>query len=177
MGKYPNMADTIAELDDTDRLILQELQQDASMSIAEIAAKVSLSHNASWRRMKRLEDVGVITAKVAVLDPDSLGLGLTVFVAVKAAEHSDAWQSKFAKGVSELPQVLEVHRLSGDMDYLLKVCARSIADYDQVYRRLIAIAPMAEVRADFAMEKVKFTTALPVTRDALALPNRRREPA
>lgn len=165
MGKYPTMTDTAAELDDTDRLILQELQQDASMSIAEIAAKVSLSHNASWRRMRRLEDIGVITAKVAVLDPDSLGLGLTVFVAVKAAEHSDAWQARFSKGVGELPQVLEVYRLSGDMDYLLKVCAGSLADYDRTYRRLIAIAPMAEVRADFAMEKVKFTTALPVRRD------------
>jgi Lrp/AsnC family transcriptional regulator len=158
------MTDAAVELDDTDRLILQELQQDASMSIAEIAAKVSLSHNASWRRMKRLEDTGVITAKVAVLDPDSLGLGLTVFVAVKAAEHSEAWQERFSRGVRELPQVLEVYRLSGDMDYLLKVCAGSIADYDRLYRRLIAVAPMAEVRADFAMEKVKLTTALPVTR-------------
>lgn len=165
MGKYPNMADAIAELDDTDRLILHELQQDASMSIAEVAAKVSLSHNASWRRMKRLEDAGVITAKVAVLDPESLGLGLTVFVAVKAAEHTAAWQARFAAGVAELPQVLEVYRLSGEMDYLLKLCARSVPDYDRVYRRLIAIAPMAEVRADFAMEKVKFTTALPVTRE------------
>jgi Lrp/AsnC family transcriptional regulator len=176
MGKNPNMADAIADLDDTDRLILHELQQDASMSIAEIAAKVSLSHNASWRRMKRLEDAGVIVAKVAVLDPKSLGLGLTVFVAVKAAEHTDAWQARFASGVAELPQVLEVHRLSGEMDYLLKLCAGSVADYDRLYRRLIAIAPMAEVRADFALENVKVTTALPVIREESAA-LRRREPA
>lgn len=159
------MADSAADLDDTDRLILHELQQDASMSIAEIAAKVSLSHNASWRRMKRLEDTGVITAKVAVLDPESLGLGLTVFITVKAAEHSDTWLERFASGVRELPEVLELYRLSGEMDYLLKACVGSIADYDRVYRKLIRIAPLSEVSSSFAMEKIKFTTALPVMRE------------
>src|ERR1044072_3880755 len=137
MGKNPTMTDSAADLDDTDRLILHELQQDASMSIAEIAAKVSLSHNASWRRMKRLEDTGVITAKVAVLNPESLGLGLTVFITVKAGEHSEAWLERFAKGVRELPEVLELYRLSGDMDYLLKVCVGSIADYDRSEERRV----------------------------------------
>ena len=165
MGKNPTMADSPADLDDTDRLILQELQQDASMSIAEIAAKVSLSHNASWRRMKRLEDTGVITARVAVLNPEALGLGLTVFVSVKTTEHNDEWLERFASGVKEFPEVLEFYRLSGEADYLLKICVRSIADYDRVYRKLIRIAPLSEVTSSFAMEKIKFTTALPVTRE------------
>lgn len=165
MGKNPIMSDSPADLDDTDRLILQELQQDASMSIAEIAAKVALSHNASWRRMKRLEDTGVITARVAVLNPESLGLGLTVFVSVKTTEHNEEWLDRFASGVRDFPEVLEFYRLSGEADYLLKICARSIADYDRIYRKLIKIAPLSEVTSSFAMEKIKFTTALPVTRE------------
>ena len=132
------------------------------MARAPNAGNLGLSTNACWRRIKRLEESGVIRARVALLDERTLGLKLTVFVAVKTNEHNDAWLRKFARGIKELPEVVEFYRMSGDTDYLLKIVAQDIDDYDRVYKKLISVAPMHDVSSSFAMERIKSSTALPL---------------
>ncbi|HVI91251.1 MAG TPA: Lrp/AsnC family transcriptional regulator [Dongiaceae bacterium] len=150
------------DLDTLDIKILTQLQRDASLPVAELAEMVGLSTNACWRRIKRLEEVGVIRARVALLDPQKLGLGVTVFVSVRTNEHNDAWLQQFAKAVDSTPEVVEFYRMSGDVDYLLKVQVADIADYDRVYKQLIKKVRLTDVSSTFAMEQIKYTTAIPV---------------
>ena len=151
------------DLDQIDRRLLAILQEDATVPIAELAERVGLSQTPCWKRVRRLQDAGVITARVALLDREALDLGLTVFVAVKTGRHDEGWLTLFAAGASALPEVVEFYRMSGDVDYLLKVVVKDIAAYDRFYKRLIATAPLTDVSSSFAMEQMKYTTALPVT--------------
>lgn len=150
------------DLDTIDRRILCELQDDARLSVVELADRVGLSQTPCWKRLKRLTDAGVITRRVALVDRVKVDLGLTVFVAIKTNMHNDEWLRQFAAGVTALPEVVEFHRLSGDTDYLLKVVVSDIAAYDRFYHRLIATAPLTDVSSSFAMEQIKYTTALPI---------------
>lgn len=149
-------------IDDTDREILKILQADSTVSLEAIAEQLNVSVNTCWRRVKRLEEDGVIQARVAICDPEKLGLGQTVFVAIKTNDHSSAWLKKFAKTVTSIPEVVEFYRMAGDVDYLLKVAVQSVADYDRVYKALITKIEVADVSATFAMECLKNTTELPV---------------
>lgn len=149
-------------LDELDKRLLRELQADASRSIVEIAERVHLSHNACWRRIRRLEEGGVITRRVALVDFAKVGLPLTAFVTIRAHEHTEAWLETFASAVRRLPEVMEFYRLSGETDYLLKLSLSDVSAYDGVYKRLLRIAPLADVSASFAMEEIKLTTAAPI---------------
>ncbi len=149
-------------LDPVDRRILRELQADATISIADLAEIVGLSQTPCWKRVKRLTDDGVIERRVALLDRDKLDLGLVVFVSIRTARHDEAWLAAFAKGASALPEVVEFYRMSGETDYLLKVVVSDIGAYDRFYKRLIATAELGDVSSSFAMEQIKFTTALPL---------------
>ena len=150
------------KIDRFDHRILQQLQSNTDIAIAELAEQIGLSTNACWRRIKRLEELGVIRGRVALLDERALGLRLTVFVAVKTSEHNDSWLKKFSDGVKSIPEVVEFYRMSGETDYLLKIVARDIDDYDRVYKKLISVAPLHDVSSSFAMERIKSSTALPL---------------
>jgi Lrp/AsnC family transcriptional regulator len=149
-------------MDSTDRKILAILQADASVSVADIAARVNLSQTPCWRRIQKLEASGVIQRRVAIVDPEAVGLGLTVFVEVETGDHSADWLARFAAAVEAMPEVMEVYRMAGDVDYLLRIAVANMAAYDDFYRRLIALLPLKNVTSRFAMERVKFTTAYPV---------------
>ncbi len=150
-------------MDDIDRKILAILQADATVPVAAIAERVGLSATPCWRRIQKLEDAGVIQARVAVLDPEKLRVGVTVFVSVKTNQHDLGWLEKFATAVRDFPEVVEFYRMSGDVDYLLRIVVPDIAAYDAVYKRLIARIALADVSSAFAMEQIKYTTALPLT--------------
>jgi Lrp/AsnC family transcriptional regulator len=149
-------------MDVIDRKILAILQEDASLSVAEVASRVNLSQSPCWRRIQRMEESGVIERRVAIANPESLGLGLTVFVAVETGDHSGEWLERFSAALAEMPEVMEVYRMAGDVDYLLRIAVGNMAAYDAFYRRLIALLPLKNVTSRFAMERVKFTTAYPV---------------
>lgn len=149
-------------MDTTDLKILTLLQDDASLSVAEVAAQVNLSPTPCWRRIQKMEDSGVIRRRVALVDPLKVGLGLTVFVEIETGDHSGDWLARFAEAVLHMPEVMEVYRMAGDVDYLLKVVVADMEAFDQFYRRLIAGVPMKNVTSRFAMEHVKSTTALPI---------------
>lgn len=149
-------------LDKLDRKILQLLQKDATMPVAEIGRKVGLSTTPCWRRIQKMEEEGVIKRRVAVLDPEKVNAGVTVFVAVKTNEHNDAWLRKFAAVVEDFTEVVEFYRMSGDVDYLLRVVVPSIQAYDVFYKKLIAKIALSDVSSSFAMEQIKYTTALPL---------------
>lgn len=149
-------------LDSYDIRILEELQADASRSIAKIGEEVNLSQNACWRRIRRLEDEGYISGRVVLVDPERVGFGIMLFVTVRVVEHSEEYLAKFAKVVSAMPEVVEFYRLSGDLDYLLKIRVGDISGYDRLYRKLITAVRLSEVSASFAMEAIKATTAIPV---------------
>ncbi len=149
-------------MDKTDRKLLALLQEDSTLSIAQLAERVNLSQTPAWKRIQRLEATGVIERRVALLSPEKLGLALTVFVSIEAGDHSPAWLQCFAAAVSSYPEVVEVHRMAGDVDYMLRVVARDIAAYDSFYKRLIAAVPIKNVSSRFSMERVKYTTALPI---------------
>lgn len=152
----------MAMLDSVDIRILDCLQTDASQSLARIAGQVHLSQNACWHRIHRLEDDGVIQKRVAILDPSKVGAGLTMFVLVRAAEHSEAWFENFVATVRGIPEVLEFYRTSGDVDYLLKLQVRDVASYDDFYKHLMRSVRCADVNAIFSMEQIKHTTAVPL---------------
>ena len=149
-------------MDATDRKILAILQDDASLSVADIAARVNLSQTPCWRRIQKLTDSGVITKRVALVDPDALGLGLTVFVEIETGDHSKEWLGKFAAAIKEMPEVMEIYRMAGDVDYMLRITVPSMAAVDTFYQRLISLVPLKNVTSRFAMERVKYTTAYPV---------------
>lgn len=149
-------------LDKTDRAILAILQRDATLSVAEIAAQVHLSPTPCWRRIQRLEEQGYITKRVALLDPEKLNLGVTVFVSIKTSQHSEAWFQKFHRVVTAIPEVVEFYRMSGDVDYLLRIVVPDIKRYDWVYKQLIKGTDLHDVSSSFAMEQLKLTTELPL---------------
>jgi len=152
----------LTQLDSIDWAILGVLQSDASVPVHEVGDRVGLSSNACWRRIKRLEDSGIIARRVALLDPAKLGLATTVFVAIRTQRHDPAWLEAFSAGVAAIEEISECHRMAGDVDYLLKSVVRDIAHYDRIYRKLIAAVPdIADVSSSFSMEQMKATTALP----------------
>jgi Lrp/AsnC family transcriptional regulator len=149
-------------LDRLDLNILNALQEDATLSMAEVGAKVGLSSTPCWKRVKRLEDAGLIERRVTIINRALVGLPVTVFVSIRAGQHDEKWLQRFASMVSALPEVQEFHRMSGDVDYLLKVVASSIEGYDRFYKKLISLADLAGVSSAFSMEQIKSTTALPL---------------
>ena len=153
-------------MDNVDLKILTILQDDASVSVGEIARHVGLSQTPCWRRIQRLEQSGVIRRRVALLNPDAIGLGLTVFVEIETGDHSKEWLDRFAAAIVAMPEVMEVHRMAGDVDYLLRIAAANMSAFDLFYRRLIALLPLKNVTSRFAMELVKGTTAFPIPDEA-----------
>jgi Lrp/AsnC family transcriptional regulator len=149
-------------MDTIDRKILLTLQEDASLSVAEIGQRVGLSSTPCWKRIQRLESEGVIQRRVAIVDQDKIGLGITVFVSVETGDHSQEWLNRFAILVSEMPEVMEFYRMAGDVDYMLRVVTADMQAYDAFYKRLIAAIPLKNVTSRFAMEKIKSTTMLPI---------------
>lgn len=149
-------------MDTIDRKILAILQADATLPVADIARQVNLSPTPCWRRIQKLMDAGIIRKRVALVDPDLVGLGLTVFVEIETGDHSRDWLDQFAAAVVEMPEVMEIYRMAGDVDYLLRVSAANMADFDRFYQRLIATVPLKNVTSRFAMERVKYTTAYPL---------------
>lgn len=149
-------------LDKIDRKILAILQRDATMPVAEIGRKVGLSTTPCWRRIQKMEEDGVIRRRVAILDPAKVNAGVTVFVAVRTNEHNDAWMRKFSAAVEEFTEVVEFYRMSGEVDYLLRVVVPDIAAYDAFYKRLISKVALSDVSSSFAMGQIKYTTALPL---------------
>jgi Lrp/AsnC family transcriptional regulator len=152
----------MSEIDETDRILLRRLQADATLSLEALAADASISTNNAWRRVKKLEAQGVIRKRVALLDPDALGLTMTVFVAIRTNDHSLAWLERFHAVARAIPEIVELYRMAGDTDYLMKLHVRSVADYDRAYKTLIQGVALADVSASFAMEAIKNETALPV---------------
>ena len=150
------------KMDLIDRNILDLLQADASLSIAEIAKKVCLSQTPCWKRIQKLENLGIIKGRVALLDSKKLNLGLTVFVQLKTDKHDERWLSKFAEAVRGMPEVVEVYRMAGEIDYLLRVVVSDTDSYDNFYKALIKKVPLNDVSSSFAMEEIKYTTALPI---------------
>jgi len=149
-------------MDNKDLAILRLLQADAGLSMHELADRCALSRTAVWRRVRELEEEGVIMARVARLDPARMGFPLTVFALVRTNQHSDEWYEKFAAAVASIPEILEFHRTSGDLDYLLRIVARDMQDYDRVYKTLIKAVDLADVSSTFVMETIKSSTALPI---------------
>lgn len=152
----------MVEIDELDRKILGALQRNCSESLEELGARVGLSRNACWRRIKRLEETGILKARVALVDPEALGLALQVFISVRTNRHDPDWIEAFAQATRDLPEILGVYRMTGDLDYLIRARVQDIADYDALYQRLIRRVPLSDVSASFVMEEIRETTALPV---------------
>lgn len=150
------------ELDKIDRKILDMLQRDASLSIAELAGRVFLSQTPCWKRIQKLEHNGTIERRVAILNPERIGLGLSVFVSVEAVDHSREWIQHFARTVADMPEVMELYRMAGDVDYMLRVVVPDMAAYDAFYKRLVDAIPLKNVTSRFAMERIKQTTIYPI---------------
>lgn len=149
-------------MDATDRKILGVLQHDASLSVAEIGHRVGLSSTPCWKRIQKLEADGVIEKRVALVNPEKVGLGVSVFVSIETDDHSEQWLKNFAELVGAMPEVMEFYRMAGDVDYMLRVIVPDIAGYDRFYKQLIAAIPLKNVTSRFAMERIKSTTALPL---------------
>jgi len=149
-------------LDKTDIQILDILQEDASKPVADIAARVGLSVTPCWRRIQKLEETGIIRQRVALLDAEKLGLGMSVFVAIKTDQHNADWLVEFASVIKQSPEVVEFYRMSGEVDYLLRVVVPDMAAYDRFYKSLISTVKLSDVSSSFAMEEIKNSTALPL---------------
>ena len=152
----------MSTLDHKDRQILDLLQRDATLPVADIAERVGLSRTPCWRRIRELEKHGYIRQRVALLDRAKLGAGITVFVAVKTNQHNAKWLERFRRAVNELPEIVEAYRLSGETDYLLRIVVPDIQGFDSVYQKLIELVDFSDVSSSFSMEELKFTTAIPV---------------
>jgi len=150
-------------MDEFDKKILTILQEDAARPLAEIAKQVGLSSTPCWRRIRLLEEAGVIRGRVALLDRSKLNVGVTVFVAVRTNQHNQEWLERFARAVESIPEVVEFYRMAGDVDYLLRLVVPDIAAYDSVYKRLIQKIDLTDVSSSFAMEEMKYTTAIPLS--------------
>lgn len=151
-----------AALDRIDRRILQELMRDATLPVSQLAERVGLSRTPCWNRVQKLEAAGIITGRVAIVDPTAIGLGLTVFVEVEAADHTPEWRAAFGAVVADYPEILEVHRMAGEVDYLLKVVVSGKAAYDAFYLDLTQRVACRNVTSKFSMERIKAITALPI---------------
>ncbi|AJY46548.1 Lrp/AsnC family transcriptional regulator [Martelella endophytica] len=149
-------------MDRLDRKILRLLQEDSTLAVADIGKKVGLSTTPCWRRIQKMEEEGVIKRRVALLDPEKVNANVTVFVAIRTNSHSVEWLKRFAEVIADFPEVLEFYRMSGDVDYLLRVVVPDIAAYDAFYKRLIAKIEIRDVSSSFAMEQIKFSTQLPL---------------
>jgi Lrp/AsnC family transcriptional regulator len=149
-------------MDRTDRKILNLLQRDATMPVADIAKRVGLSTTPCWRRIQKLEEEKVIQRRVAVLNPDMVNLGVTVFVSIKTNQHNAEWLKRFAEVITKMPEVVGFFRMSGQVDYLLKIVVPDIAAYDEVYKRLVSQIDIEDVSSAFAMERIKDTVELPL---------------
>jgi Lrp/AsnC family transcriptional regulator len=152
----------MAPLDLIDRKIVAELMRDATLPVAQIGDKVGLSQTPCWKRIQRLNETGVLTARVALADPARLGFGLTIFVGIEAPDHSVEWRQAFLKTIEALPEIMEAYRMAGEMDYLLRIAVPDMAAFDLLYKRLTDAVPIKNVTSHFSMERVKFTTAYPV---------------
>ncbi len=153
----------IVELDTLDQKILAIIQVDATLAIHEIGAKVGLSTNPCWKRIKRMEDSGLIERRVALVNPEKLGVGTTAFVTIRTNMHTPDWLECFAKAIMDIAEIIECHRMSGDVDYLLKIAVSDIAHYDRIYQKLITTVPsLSDVSSIFSMEKLKYGTAYTV---------------
>ncbi|MBO6724826.1 MAG: Lrp/AsnC family transcriptional regulator [Rhizobiaceae bacterium] len=150
------------ELDSTDRRLLAELQRDSTHTVDELSERLGLSRNACWRRVKLLEERGVITGRVALVDAEKVGLGLSVFVLIRTSHHDPDWLRKFREAVVSFPEITGVYRMSGDLDYVLRARVSDVKAYDRLYQRLIARVPLNDVSASFVMEEIKETTVVPV---------------
>lgn len=150
------------KIDTFDCRILRLLQVDADMPLEQIGDRVGLSRNAVWRRIKALEASGLIRARVALLDPEKLGLGLTVFMLIRTDRHAPEWLEQFARAARDLPEILGAYRMTGDLDYLIRARVADVKDYDRLYQTLVRRIELADVSASFVMEEIKETTALPV---------------
>ena len=149
-------------MDKKDLQILSILQKNGATPLAELAKAVHLSSTPCWRRVQKLNDEGVIRGQVALCDPAKLNVAVTVFVSIRTSQHSDAWMKKFTQATRDIPEIVEIYRMSGDVDYLLKIVVPDIAGYDAVYKRLIKAVDLQDVSSSFAMEVLKSTTALPL---------------
>ena len=154
-------------MDKTDRKILALLQEDAAQPIADIARKIGLSVTPCWRRIQKLEEEGVIRGRVALLEATKIGLAMSVFVAIKTDQHNADWLAEFARTISQRKEVVEFYRMSGEVDYLLRVVVPDMAAYDRFYKDLIAEVKLTDVSSSFAMEEIKYTTALPLGEDQI----------
>jgi Lrp/AsnC family transcriptional regulator len=149
-------------MDSIDRKILELLQADAGLTVKQIAEQIPLSVTPCWKRMQKLESQGYIRARVALLDAAMVHAEVTVFVAIKTDQHTPEWIGRFSQAISDMPEIMEAYRMSGDVDYLLKIAVSSIAAYDQFYKQLIERIELSNVTSSFAMEEIKCTTALPI---------------
>ncbi len=149
-------------MDATDRKILHLLQADASLTVKQIAEQIPLSVTPCWKRIQKLEEQGILRARVALLDAKKVNASVTVFVAIKTDQHTSEWLERFNNEVCQLPEVMEIYRMSGDIDYLLRVVTSSIEAYDRFYKKLIERIELSNVTSSFAMEQIKYTTALPI---------------
>lgn len=149
-------------IDETDRRILTVLQRQADIGLEALGEQVGLSRNACWRRIKALEQAGIIRARVALLDAAQLGLGLAVVILVRTDRHDSDWLEQFARAVRTMPEILGVYRMTGELDYMIRARVADVADYDRLYRRLIERVPLSDVSASFVMEEIKDTTELPL---------------
>ena len=156
------LAQTSARLDEVDRKILSLLQEDASLSLDQIADRVGASKTPVWNRIRKLREAGVIRRQVAILDPEALGLEACFFVLIRTAEHDKDWASRFLKALRERPEVIEAHRLAGDIDYIIKVLVKNARAYDRFYQSLISEVKIHNVTALLSMEEIKHSTALPI---------------
>jgi Lrp/AsnC family transcriptional regulator len=159
LGHYPEMKH---EIDTIDRRLLAELQRDATLTVDQLSERLNLSRNACWRRVKILEEKGVITGRVALVDAEKLGLGLSVFVILRTSHHDPDWLKRFRDAVTSFPEITGVYRMSGDLDYVLRARVADVKAYDRLYQRLIAKVPLDDVSASFVMEEIKDTTIVPV---------------
>lgn len=149
-------------MDSFDRAILAIIQNNGSLALNEIASRVGLSPTPCWNRIRKMEESGIIASRVALLNGAKLGLGVTIYVSIETSDHSEGWLARFAQTVQSMPEVLDVYRMSGDVDYMMRVVVPGIDAYDAFYRRLIKAIPLKNVTSRFAMEKIKATTELPL---------------
>jgi len=149
-------------MDAIDRKILAVLQDNAALSVAEIGSRVGLSSTPCWKRIQRLESEGIIQKRVALVDQDRIGLGVSIFVSIETGDHSQEWLDRFAQVVVAMPEVMEFYRMAGDVDYMLRVVVADMQSYDVFYKKLIGAVRLKNVTSRFAMEKIKSVTALPV---------------
>ena len=152
----------MVDIDDADRRILKQLQRDAGQSLDQLGEAVGLSRNACWRRIRALEDSGVLRSRVCLLDAEKLNLGLTVFMQIRTNQHAPDWMARFSSATRDMPEIMGVYRMTGDLDYLIRARVADMKDYDRLYRQLIRKVPLSDVSASFVMEEIKETTELPL---------------